>query len=384
MKIMLLAGEVSGDLHASRLARELQSLNPDLKLAGTGGYYLQRSGVQLIGEDISLTNTIGLTEALPFVAQKYNFVKKKLIPFFMEWRPQAVVFIDNQGMNVPLAKTFRKLRPHTILIYYFPPLAWIWGRGTGKKVAELVDLILSPHPQDHEFYKSVGGNSVFVGHPFAQIYPSPPSEIEKAEMKKSIGFDPEKPAVAVLPGSRYQEVKTLTQPLIDAAQIISSEIPEVQYFLPVAHPSLEERIKKFLEKFKNSSIKVLPYREGILKAADVAMGTSGTTSLELAYLGIPQVATYRVSWLTYFIGRLIVNSNYITLPNIFLNEEIICELLQDINPGKIAGLMIRLLKNKDFYKQKKEKLLKVRVLLGEGKTIRKAAQEILEFIRRNL
>ncbi len=382
MKVMLLAGEVSGDLHAARLAKALKQINPRIELAGTGGHYLQSTGVQLIGKDISLTNTIGLVEALPFVAEKYTFVKKKLIPFFLEWRPHAVIFIDNQGMNVPLAKTFRKLRPHTVMIYYFPPLAWIWGKGTGYKVADLMDLILSPHPEDHEFYTSAGGNSVFVGHPFAEIYPSVPTHEEKKEAKEKVGLDPEKPAVAVLPGSRYQEVKTLTEPLLKACEIISSEIPQVQYFLPVAHPSLSKKIENFLNKFKNASIKILPYSEGILKAADVAMGTSGTTSLELAYLGIPQVATYRVSWITYFVGRLIVNANYITLPNILLNEEIIYELLQDIKPGRIASLIIKLLRDRKLYNEKREKLLKVRLLLGKGKTIKKAAEESLKFIRK--
>src|SRR3989339_962928 len=297
MKIVVSAGEVSGDIHGSYLISEIKKINPDISFLGMGGERLNAIGVEILF-DISSKGSIGLVEALPNVVSIYaTFLKMKRL--LADERPDALLLVDSQGFNVPLASFAKKLGIKTI--YYIPPHEWLWGTEKNlKNIADKIDLIVSIFEREHNAYKKVGGNSIYFGHPLLDIV-KPELSKEEAQNK----FNPEKKKMVTLcPGSRRQEIENIFPILVKSAEIIKEALPETLFYILASSDWAKEKIA---DQIKNSKIKdfqiAQSQRYDVLNISDLAIAASGTINLETSILGTPNLMVYTLNPLTYFIAK---------------------------------------------------------------------------------
>jgi lipid-A-disaccharide synthase len=378
MKIMVSAGEVSGDLHAAALVRELKKLDPSLYFFGVGSEKLIAEGVD-VRFDLTKRASIGFLEALPNLFPLF-FTFQKIVKLMKQEKPDLLLLVDSQGFNVPLASVAKKLGLKTV--YYIPPQEWLWGTlGGAKKIAKIIDLILSIFEKEHSFYKSVGGNSIYFGHPLLDIAkPSLPKEaLQKQFLGKVAG-----PVVALCPGSRTQEINSLLPVLLAAAEKIKTKIPEAEFLMPAASTKIAGLIAGKLNNFKIKTVVGQNY--DALAASDLAICVSGTINLECCLLGVPNIMVYKLSLPTYLIGKYIVKVPekipFFSMPNIMLEEKAVPELtMKDANPDKIAEEALSILENPARQNEMRAAFEKLRQKLGSPGVIVRAAQALLSFVR---
>ena len=371
-KIMMLAGEASGDMHGANLARALQELDPQVELIGMGSSLMAAAGVKL-AFDVTALSTVGFAEAIKSIKTLKRIIQQ-LADLMDQEKPDAMVLIDYPGFNMEVAKVAKE--KGIPLVYYFSPTAWAWGRGRAKKVASLVTKVASVLPFEADVYREAGADVEFVGHPLLDIVKP---TLSKEEFYQQHALDPEKPIIGLLPGSRRQEIDSLLPALLEAAQIIKKRFPEVQFLLPLAHTvsrqEIEERVKA-----KGLEIKVI---EGqayeLMTVSDIIVVASGTATLEAACLGAPMVIVYRVSFSTWLLGKMLLKIPHIGMPNIIAGKEIVPELIQHQATGlKISEKAIDLLENPEKLAQIKRELQIVREKLGGEGAVKRAAQLVLD------
>ncbi|MCX5750245.1 MAG: lipid-A-disaccharide synthase [Candidatus Saganbacteria bacterium] len=376
MKIMVSAGEVSGDLHAAALVRELKKLDPSISFFGIGSEKLAAEGVD-IRFDLTKHASIGILESLPNLLPVY-FTFKKIIRLMKKEKPDLLLLVDSQGVNVPIAGEAKKLGIKTV--YYIPPQEWLWGTLKGaKKVAQRIDLIVSIFEKEHTFYKNAGGNSVYFGHPLLDIV-KPSLSKEEAKNKflgKATGL-----VVSLCPGSRPQEIKSLLPILLKAGEKIKAEIPDVEFLMPVASAKIAEELSGKLGALKIKTIVGKNY--DVLAASDLAVCVSGTINLECCLLGVPNIMTYKLSLPTYLIGKYLLRAleriPFFSMPNILLGEKVVPELtMADANPDKIAKEALLILKNPGRQDKMKADFERLKQKLGSFGVLSACAKEILRF-----
>ncbi|OGB88983.1 lipid-A-disaccharide synthase [candidate division WOR-1 bacterium RIFCSPHIGHO2_01_FULL_53_15] len=346
MRIMVSAGEVSGDVHGSYLVREIKKLRPDTRFFGVGSERLAAEGVD-IKFDITQRGTIGLLEALPNlfpIFSVFNKVKKLLL----QEKPDLVILIDSQGFNLPLAKFCKKIGVKTA--YYIAPQEWLWGTPRGvKRVAETVDLIVAIFEKEYEAYKKAGANVVYFGHPLLDIVK--PTMTRDVARKKFFGprvTGPESRVIAICPGSRTQEIINLFPILLKAAEMIQKETPDLFFLIPAASKEIYTMLQKFTLNIKNCAVLLPGSIYDALNASNLAICASGTINFEASILGIPNIMVYKLSPLTYFIGKYFLKIDkkikFFSMPNILLDEAVIPELVMgDATPENILASARRLL-----------------------------------------
>lgn len=379
MRVLVSAGEVSGDVHGSYLVKELKKLKPDLYFFGMGSERLAAEGVD-IKFDISRRGTVGIFEALPNLFSIYStFNKMKAL--LLKEKPDLVLLIDSQGFNLPFAKFCKENGFKTV--YYIAPQEWLWGTLKGaKKVAETVDLIVAIFEKEYAVYKNVDGRVVYFGHPLIDIV-KPSLSKEEARSKflgKDAGIEAggQKPVVCLCPGSRSQEIKSLFPILLKSAKIIQKEFPRAQFLIPAATKEIYNKINSLIVNYK-----VLDGQTyDAIAASDLAICTSGTINLEASLLGIPNIMTYKLSAFTYFIGKHVLRIDkkikYFSMPNILLDEKVIPELvMQDANPQKIADETIAILKDPARQEKMKRSFITLKEKLGQPGVIARVARAVL-------
>jgi len=376
-RLFLSAGEVSGDIHGANLARELLARRPDLRLVGWGSHRMQAAGVELLA-DLTPFSAVGLTEHLPGL-KPISLATREAQRYFAETRPDALVCIDYQGANMVLAQAAQSLGIPTA--YYIAPQEWIWGlRGGTRKVARALDLILCIFEKEAEAYREAGGNVRFIGHPLLDMIP--PTAVTDA-VARHAGLDPEKPTVALFPGSRPMEIDRLLEPMLEACLRVRAEIPDLQVVMPVATPDLAARMQALISRVPQP-LTVLADAPGmaVMQLADVVLAASGTTILEAAVVGTPVIASYRVSKLAGFVARRLLKIPYVTLPNIMADELIVPELLQqDACAERMASELLALLRDPERRKAQIEGLNRARALLGQPGAVSRGAEAILELAK---
>ncbi|MEW5767224.1 MAG: lipid-A-disaccharide synthase [bacterium] len=392
--VMIVAGEVSGDLHGASLAAALRQLDPGVNIFGTGGVRMRQAGVDLISETTHLSS-VGLIEAfrfLPTLSKLYT----KLGKIIEERRPKAIVLIDNQGFNLQLAKLARKKSIPTL--YYFAPQIWLWGSWKAKKIAHLITHVIATLKTEEAAYKQVGAKVSFVGHPFVDTVRA---TLPPEEASRSLGLDPLKPVVGLLPGSRYQEVKNHLPILMEVVKIMLKQREEVQFVLPIADPVYREKIisqalgwpvtiienKLDSPQPPFSSPPSLPVKiigakiYDALSICDLLITSSGIATMEATCLGIPMIIIYRTSYLTYFLARSLLKLPYVGMPNIIAQRQILPELLQrEANPEKISILALDLLSNQHQREKMREDLASVVGTLGQPGAVKRAAQIVHSYL----
>ncbi len=369
------AGEVSGDIHAADLMRRIKGKKPDISFTGMGGQNMIKAGLNSIDSDITYYGTIGLSDSLRFY-NKNNQLYKKSIEYLKRNPVTAAILVDNQGLNIPRAKFLKK--KGIKCFYYFPPHVSIWGRWYAPLLAKNVDYLIVPHFPDYLVYREYTKNVLYSGNPILdKVYDF---KISK-DFFDNNGLVRDKKIVAIMPGSRFQEVETLLPPFLEASEILINRY-DIQIILPVSHPIYEDYIINKINEFGLSG-KIKLIREdsySAMSVSDVVILSSGTASLESVLFGKPPVICYKVSSLSFFIGKMLVKSDVIGLPNIILNKKVFPELLQkDCNSGNIIRETLSFLNLTGQKKLEFESYYaKIKTSLGERPVVDKVADFILK------
>ncbi|MFA6431787.1 MAG: lipid-A-disaccharide synthase [Candidatus Margulisiibacteriota bacterium] len=379
MKIFVSAGEVSGDVHAAYLVREIKKLDPNISFYGLGSEKLLAAGVD-VRWDMTKRGSIGIVEVLPNIFPILSLFKK-VKRSIIEEKPDLVLLVDSQGFNLPLAQFCKKIGVKTA--YYIPPQEWLWGTTKGiKKVAAAVDLIIAIFEKEYEAYKSVGANVVYFGHPLLDIVVP---TLSKAEARKRFwgNLFANAPIIALCPGSRGQEIKKIFPILLGAARKIQGSIPGAKFLVPLATTKLKDNIIRQIRGI--SAISVIGQNYDVLSCADLAICTSGTINLEASILGTPNIMVYRLNPLTYWIGKNILKIDqkmkYFSMPNILLDKQVVPELIQGhATSALIAMESVSILENKTKADGIKSDLKQLRTQLGKPGAIKKSAKAILELV----
>lgn len=341
--IFIIGGEESGDAHGAALITALKRLMPDLRVEGMGGVRMREAGLTgLDSRELSVVGVVEVVEKLPTLWKAYTTLKRRLA----EGRFDAVVLIDFPDFNLHIAKAAKKLG--VPVIYYISPQVWAWRAGRVKTIAALVKKMLVVFPFEIEFYKKAGVDVEYVGHPLGDRVRC---DSTRQEARGQLGFDKDAPVIALLPGSRFGEVERVLPIMLQAAKLIQDGLglgKKRAVFPIIAANSISDGL--LCKHLKNQGgIEALVIRDNMypcLRAADAAVVTSGTATLETALIGTPMVIVYRLSGLTYWIARVMVKGSYAGLPNIIAGRCIVPELMQDAaTPSAIADNILGILKD---------------------------------------
>lgn len=372
--IMIIAGEASGDMHGANLVSEMLKINPALNFYGIGGKKLREKGVELLA-DASAMAVVGLTEVISKLSSilKIMAMMKKSLD---ERRPDLVILIDYPDFNLPLAKAAHK--KGIKVLYYISPQVWAWRKGRIGQIKKTVNKMAVILPFEVETYRREGFEVNYVGHPLLDMVKL---SYSKQESRKKFGLAEDKIAIGILPGSRPSEVKKLMPELLRAAEILKKELPGIQFVLPLADTLEEKSVTEIISGF-DVPIKVISGQTyEVVSCADLALVASGTATLETALLNVPMVIVYKISFLSYLIGRLIVDVKNIGLVNIIAGKTIVPELIQaDARGERIAREALSILKNGERKQEMIKELAAIRARLGEPGAAIRAAQLALDML----
>ncbi|HEX3582081.1 MAG TPA: lipid-A-disaccharide synthase [Thermoanaerobaculia bacterium] len=392
MKLAIVAGEASGDLHASEVVRELKKLDPALTTFGIGGDFLAREGMTLLHHAREMA-IIGLFNVLRNI-RFFKRVMRDLMEAIERERPDAVMLVDYPGFNMRAAKRIKALG--IPVVYYISPQIWAWHQSRVRDIAKTVDRMIVIFPFEEEFYRKHDVPVTYVGHPLIEQVIG----VKRATKKESVT------RIALLPGSRKQEVKALLPAMLDAVEVLRVGAGSQPSHDALAHdapgrlragPYTERKIEPYIVqaptieyaeleaivKAKNAGVPILPHDRGEgIAAADVALSSSGTATLECAILGTPVVVMYRLSRMTHWLGQRLVRVPHFSLVNIIAGKEVVPELLQhDVNGERIAAETRKLLEP-EYNRWVRDELAAVRTKLGEAGASRRAAEAVVSAVSR--
>lgn len=377
-KILLSAGEVSGDLHGAHLLGVIKELDPEVRFFGIGGEALRSKGMEILFEAYPLS-VVGLTEV---ISKLPIFLKtlKELRDWMDREKPDLLLLINFPDFNLRLAKIAHHMK--VPVVYYISPQVWAWRKGRIRSIAKFVRKMIVLLPFEVPFYQEQGVDVVWVGHPLLDIVK--PS-LSKEEALKRFDIDPEKRTIGLLPGSRKEEVQRHLPLLLTSAYLLKKDFPELQFLLPLAPAIPEGEVQRLIKKENSVPVKVIKgFVYDVMNLSDLLLTASGTATLEVALLEKPMVIFYKVSLLSYWIGRALIRVRHIGLVNIVAGEEIVKELIQrEATPEKIAKEALRLLKDEALYQNVVTSLKEVRKKLGEPGAVRRAAQVVLSLLKGN-
>lgn len=376
MKIMLSAGETSGDLHGAALARELRALDPSIALIGFGGAEMAAAGVTL-RQNYTDYNVMGISAVLLNLRRIFALLDD-LTHLMEEERPDVLVIIDYPDFNWRLAARAKERGIPDFS--YIPPSAWAWRKGRAKSCAALADEIVAIFPHELPPYEAAGANISFVGNPLIDTVRA---EMEPEEARRHFGIEENDVPILLMPGSRREEIERLLPPMLGAAEILQTRDPARRFFLPVAGGVDEQRIEEHLAASPVEVTLTHDARYALMKAARAAIAASGTVVMETAVMGLPAVVLYRMSALSYFVGRLLVDVPRFSLPNILLGETFETELLQGaVQPERIAAAMEPIIADGEARSYVTERLARAVEMLGEPHAARRVAEKIIALGRR--
>lgn len=375
MKIMLSAGEASGDLHGANLAEALKAVDPQVELIGMGGEQMRKAGVRIV-YDIKNLGVIGIGEIIKKIPFFYK-LRTFLVNTMKEEKPDALVCIDYPGFNM---KLIEKAKEAGIpVIYYILPTIWAWHKSRGNVIAEYTDLAVSLFPFEAEMYKKMGTNVVYGGHPLLDtVKPS----MSKDEAYSFFGLQQGKKTVLFMPGSRVQEVQSLYGKMLAAGKLLQDKVEGLQFMVPKAS-TIDRHMLEEAAREANLEVHIGEERVyDMMNIADAAICASGTATLETALMGVPTLLVYRVNALTYWLSKILVHLDSIGLPNIISGHRIMPELWQDeVTPKNIEAAVLPWLVDAAAAEEARHLMAGVRCQMGEAGAVRRTAEIISEFVK---
>lgn len=370
-KILISAGEASGDIHAAAVTAAIKKIDSSAQIFGMGGDALRAAGGEVLF-DIKDHGVMGFVEVIKKLPDLFK-LRSDFAKVMDERKPDCMVVVDYPGFNMKLAKLAHDKR--IPVVSYIAPSAWAWHKGRAKNVAKIVDKVACIFPFEYDVYKEAGASVEFVGHPLLDIvHPS----MDKAEAEAWAGKEAGRPLVLIMPGSRLMEIEKMLPNLLAGAKLLQNQMPQVQFAMPRAGTIPVELLQ---DKIKDSGLKI-KITEGhnydLFSVADLALATSGTVTLEAALCGLPSVIVYRTSALNAFIARRVINIPNIGLPNIVAGRQILPELLQeDFTPEKLAATAAELLLP-ESRQRLNDDLSYMKQRLGDPGAVGRVAQLILK------
>jgi len=370
-RLLISCGEPSGDLYAGALVRELRALDPGVSISGLAGAQFVAAGGTLLEDYRSLAVT-GLTEAIKKIPQSYGVIRR-LVAWAKVNRPDVLVVVDFPDFNVRLAKRIKRLG--IPVVYYISPQIWAWRASRLETIRQVADLMLVIFPFEEEIYRKGNMPVEFVGHPLMDL--ARPTATRSAYLT-SLGLSLSAPTIAILPGSRPNEVTRILPDLMVAAKKIRLHIPSAQFLIARA-PNLDDEHFDSLSAGGRTLMRVIEGNtDTVLASANVVLTASGTATVQTAIHGTPMVIVYRMSPISYRLVRRLVTVDKIGMVNLIAGEKIVPELIQDaFTPANVAGEAIAMLTDEMRVEQIKAGLAKVREKLGGPGASRRAAEAIL-------
>ena len=365
MKYYIIAGEASGDLHGSNLIKEIQKLDANANIRTWGGDKMKATGAMLVKhyKDLAFMGFAEVLKNLPAIFRNIKFCKNDISIF----QPDVIVFIDYPGFNLRIAKWAKQNNYKTV--FYISPQVWAWKESRVKNIKKSIDKMLVILPFEKEFYKKWNFEVEYVGHPLVDVienFKKNNPEIKVAEN-----------TIALLPGSRKQEIKAKLPVMLSA----SKNFPDYQFIIAKA-PSIEDEFyDEFIKEYKN--VKTISNETySLLMSAAAALVTSGTATLETALFGVPEIVCYRASNISYQIAKRLVKLKFICLVNLIMDKEVVKELIQnDLTPEKITAELKKILLDRVTKEKIQEDYFKLKQLLSEGGNASKnAAESIYHFL----
>ncbi len=371
---MLSCAETSGDLYAGALTRELRALDPAIEIAGLGGPQFQAAGGRLLADYRGIAVT-GLTEALAKIPESLATLRR-LLDTARTWQPDALVVIDSPDLNFRLAPRVRRMG--VPIVYYVAPQVWAWRRGRLNTIREFADQVLVIFPFEESIYRDAGVPVEFVGHPLVELAAVTAS---RDAFLRAHGLSPRAPTIALLPGSRHNEVGRILPDMLRAAPVIRRQIPDAQFVIARA-PHLDDDVFDGAAAIGGCAV-VTGDADTVLASADVAVTASGTATVQTALHDRPMVIVYRLSPLTYQLGRRLVTVPAIGMVNLIAGETIVPELIQNaFTPDAVAREVLSLLTDSERAARIRAGLARVRRSLGGPGASRRAAEAILRVANR--
>lgn len=375
-KIMIIAGEKSGDIHGANLVNEIKKLSSDITFDGVGGDRLAEAGVKLMYNMTDLA-VLGASEIIRKFSQFYAILKD-IVSTLKKEHFDAVILIDFPGFNLRLAERIRKLG--IPIIYYISPQVWAWRKKRVNLITELVDKMIVILPFEKKCYQNVNIDVDFVGHP---LLDSIKVSHTKEELKKEFNIKGNIPLIGLLPGSRENEISRILPVMMESAALITKSIPEARFIIPAATPMLKKKIKDITYQYPIKPLVCQDYSHEIMKAADLVLVASGSATLETAFFTTPMIIIYKVSFLTWILAKMLVKIPHIGLVNIVAGSEIAPEFIQhNAKTDVIAKNAVVLLTDKAQREKVKKELGLVKEKLGSPGASTRAAKIVLEMIEK--
>lgn len=383
MKYYIISGEASGDLHGSNLVRELHLQDPQASIRCWGGNLMQEAGATLVKHyrDLAFMGFSEVIKNLPVILRNIGFCKQDILSF----QPDVLVLIDYPGFNLRIAEWGKK--QGFKIVYYISPQVWAWKENRVKKMKQFINKMLCIIPFEKDYYKNKWNWEVeYVGHPLVEVIEkkqlgvrSWESGVGSREMEKNSRLPtPDSQLIALLPGSRKQEIAKKLPIMLEVAK----SFPDYQFVVAQA-PGLENDFyQPFMEPYQNvSSVQNKTY--DLLLKAKAALVTSGTATLETALFGVPEIVCYKGSPISYQIAKRLIKIKYISLVNLIMDKEVVKELIQDeLTTANLVKELKLLLTDGTGKKQLEKDYADLKKLLAAGgHASAKAAQEIIEMIR---
>jgi len=367
--VVIVTGESSGELYGSLLAKELKRIKPDIQVMGVGGTRMREAGVEIISP---IAHAFGLIEAFS-AYRKIRSAFQKTVQAVCTKKPEVIILIDYPDFNLKLAQKVKKTGAK--VLYYVSPQVWAWRKRRVNKIARLVDRMAVILPFEEKIYKDKGVPSEFVGHPVMEEIQSvlhdepeatpavnhllsreaidkgvPITRELRSHYKTLLGLDPERSLLSLLPGSRPHELDRLMPIMIETVRLFRNTFRNFQFCLPLAPNTDTTRYGSSIDLLEKERVHIKKGKSvEVLAASDIAVVASGTATLQAALLEVPMVVVYKLSPITFLLGRLIVDVKHISLVNILSESEVVRELIQSMaNPGEILNELSRILNDAGY------------------------------------
>lgn len=368
---MISCGEPSGDLYAGALAVEIRRRQPDAAIFGLGGQRLMAGGGELLADYRGISVT-GIFEAIRVLPRSFATLNR-LVDAARTEKPNALVLIDFPDFNFRLAAAIKKLG--VPIVYYISPQLWAWRQSRMKVMKRLADRVLVIFPFEEQIYRDAGVPVQFVGHPLVDLARA---QETRESFVRELGLDGTRPIVALLPGSRPNEVERLLPVISQAVSKIARQLPQAQFVIARA-PSLDDRIFSGVRWAGARPVEVLARTDDVLAISDVAITASGTATVQAALHGRPMVVVYRLSPLTYKLGKPFLLVEHVAMVNLIAGRRIVPELIQEnCTAENIAIETLKLLTNREWADDTRRALADVRAKLGGPGASGRAAEAVLE------
>jgi lipid-A-disaccharide synthase len=359
-KALIVTGEASGDLHGGNLLTAARRIDPELDFFGVGGPRMIEAGCDILipGKELAVMGLVETFGHLPRILRAFKRLKKILLG---PERPDLLVLIDFPEFNLKLAKQAQKAG--IPVLYYVSPQVWAWRRGRVKKIARVVDRLAAIFPFEPEYYRGQDIEVEYVGNPLLdELQVSKP----RVAFLQQYQLGPEKTVVGLFPGSRENELKYILGTILDSAQVIAKAKPEVQFLLPVAATLDKTMIQDRVDKVGLPITLIEENIYNIANACDAVIAVSGTVTLQTALVGTPMAIIYRLSPLSYAIGKRLIKVPHIGLANIVAGKGVVKEFIQnDAHAENVAGEILRLLEDPNYRKEVCQGLALIQARMGK-------------------